>query len=72
MRKIYFSKEGIHFEVKTIGIISAHWIDLIGQGLDKNMFEHPYIRSMHRFWVSVRDGIYLLIRGDFRGSKIKN
>ena len=70
-RKITISKIGIHFEVKTVGQISAHWIDLIGQGLDKNIFAHPYIRSMARFWVSLKEGLYFIIRGDFGGSKIK-
>ena len=70
-KRIIISKVGIHFEVKRVGQINAHWIDLIGQGLDKNMFTHPYARSIARFWVSVKEGLYFIIKGDFRRSKIK-
>ena len=70
-RRVTISKVGIHFEVRKIGMINAHWIDFIGQGLDKKMFSHPYARSMARFWVSVKEGLYFIIKGDFRGSKIK-
>jgi len=71
-RKIYFSKVGIHFYVEETGQINAHWIDLIGQGLDKTMFQHPYIRSMARFWASIYEGLYFIIKGDFRGLKTKD
>ena len=70
-RKITISRQGIHFEIKDVGMVSAHWIDLIGQGLNKNMFAHPYARSIARFWVSLKEGLYFIIKGDFHGSKIK-
>jgi len=69
-RKITISKVGIHFEVKDVGIISAHWIDLIGQGLDTT-FENRILRSMARFWVSLREGICFIIKGDFCYRRIK-
>ena len=70
-RKITISKQGVHFEVEDVGMISAYWIDFIGQGLDKNMFAHPYIRSVLRFWVSVKEGLCFIIKGDFCYRKIK-
>ena len=63
-RRITVSKQGIFFEVDGVGTINAHWNDLIGQGLSRD-FSNRVIRSMIRFWVSIRKGIGFIIRGDW-------
>jgi len=63
-RRITISRQGIHFIVDGVGQINAHWNDLIGQGLS-NDFSNRIIRSMLRFWVSLREGIIFIIKGDW-------
>lgn len=63
MRRITFSKYGIHFET-TAGQINAHWKDLFGIGLVDDIPNH-ILKSMSRFWSQVLRGIVFLIRGRF-------
>jgi len=61
MRRITFSKYGIHFETNT-GQINAHWRDLFGIGLADDIPNH-ILKSMQRFWGQVVVGILFLFKG---------
>lgn len=63
MRRITFSKYGIHFQTNA-GQINAHWKDLFGLGLVSYIPNHT-LKSMERFWRQVLEGIIFLIRGGF-------
>jgi len=62
MRKITFSKYGVHFETNA-GAINAHWRDLFGIGLCKSIPYHT-LKSVRRFWEQVFRGIKFLIIKD--------
>jgi len=59
MRKIVFSKVGIHFETEQ-GVINAHWIDLFGIGLCKSI-SNRVLKSMGRFWSQFFEGLKHII-----------
>jgi hypothetical protein len=59
MRRIVFSKIGIHFETEQ-GVINAHWIDLVGMGLCKEI-PNRILRSMGRFWFQFFYGLIYII-----------
>lgn len=59
MRRIVLSKIGIHFETE-MGGINAHWRDLVGFGLNKDIPFH-ILQSMRRFWEQFFIGIRYII-----------
>jgi len=67
MRRITFSRCGLHFETNG-GAVNAHWRDLFGIGLSKTI-KHHFFLSIKRFWVSVANGIRFLITGKFKWEK---
>lgn len=64
MRRITFSKYGIHFGTNA-GQINAHWKDLFGIGLASAIPNHT-LKSIKRFWRQLIEGIIFLFRGKFK------
>jgi len=60
MRKIILSKIGIHFETEHGGI-NAHWIDLFGVGLCREI-PNRVLKSMARFWTQFFGGLEYIIK----------